>query len=252
MVKKPLLYRARPCQTICIVRLMLELRDICDAAFGTGRSQFILMNPDGTQLRKDGEVVREFGRRIGCQNWERLTPHGNRKKGISEAASASCDSMHQKSVQEHACHKNIGSQQPYLKPGSKGRGRFFDLLEGRSQGDWNISGMLVSLVAAIICHAFVGKANIYVDNISVALISLSLCVGLFCYLGYGGNAREVLRQLRRENMDLKKERHSFGLFLNEVGLDKEFEEWKEDRIEDDDEEEDYGDVVDDVIGNWLM
>ena len=89
------------------------------------------MNDNGRKVNKNNNMMKVLGKKIGHKDWESLTPHGNRKKGVTDAAKASTGALHNKMTRDHCRHTCEDSQKPYLKPGAKERAQFFDALEGK-------------------------------------------------------------------------------------------------------------------------
>ena len=127
---KPIEFRARPNSTLCVVRLLQELRyrnkRISD-------NDHLFIRDNGRKVYKNTPLMKELGKIIGVKDWERLTAHGNRKKGVTDSAKAGSGSLHNKLVMNHARHKCITSQNAYLKPGKEERQNFFDALDGKEQ-----------------------------------------------------------------------------------------------------------------------
>lgn len=91
----------------------------------------VFIRDTGRKVYKNTPLMKELGKLIGLKDWERLTAHGNRKKGVTDSAKAGSGSLHNKLVMNHARHKCITSQNAYLKPGKEERQNFFDALDGK-------------------------------------------------------------------------------------------------------------------------
>ena len=91
------------------------------------------MNDNGRKVNKNNNMMKVLGKKIGHKDWESLTPHGNRKKGVTDAAKASTGALHNKMTRDHCRHTCEDSQKPYLKPGAKERAQFFNALEGKKE-----------------------------------------------------------------------------------------------------------------------
>ena len=127
---KPIEYRARPDSTLCVVRLLQELRY---ANKRISENIHVFIRDSGRKVHKNAAMMKELGKLIGLKDWERLTSHGNRKKGVTDAAKAGSGSLHNKLVMTHARHKCITSQNAYLKPGKEERESFFNALDGKEE-----------------------------------------------------------------------------------------------------------------------
>ena len=124
----PILYRARPDSTLCVFRLLQQLRYKNERI--TERDE-VFINDNGRKVNKNNNIMKVLGKLIGVKDWQSLTPHGNRKKGVTDAAKASTGALHNKMSRDHCRHTCENSQKPYLKPGPKERAQFFDCLEGK-------------------------------------------------------------------------------------------------------------------------
>lgn len=91
----------------------------------------VFINDNGRKVNKNNNMMKVLGKVIGYKDWQSLTPHGNRKKGVTDAAKASSGALHNKMTRDHCRHSCEDSQKPYLKPGAKERAEFFDCLEGK-------------------------------------------------------------------------------------------------------------------------
>ena len=124
----PIVYRARPDSTLCVFRLLQVLRYKNERI--TSRAE-VFINDNGRKVNKNNSMMKELGRLVGVKDWHRLTAHGNRKKGVTDAAKASTGALHNKMARDHCRHTCEDSQKPYLKPGSEERAEFFNTLEGK-------------------------------------------------------------------------------------------------------------------------
>ena len=151
----------------------------------------------GRKVNRNSNLMKVFGKKLGIEKYNLMTAHGNRKFGVTKAARASTGSLHQEGVRQLARHKHISSQVPYLKPGRKERGDFFDALEGKKEEE--STGWFNPLTAV---KAFVGS-----------------------FFGRGEKKSTRLRELGVQNLELSNENFKLMQFLHVNGLTEEYEAW---------------------------
>ena len=190
---KPIEYRARPDNTICVVRLLGKLKRLNQRLYP--RNQHVFVMDSGRKVNKNSNLMKVFGKKLGIENYNLMTAHGNRTFGLTKAARASTGSLHQESVRQLARHKHIGSQTPYLKPGRKERGEFFDALEGKKE-----------------------EKTVWYNPVSAVKSFLGSIFG-------GGEKKDRVRELGMQNLELGNEICDMRQFLHVHGLTEEYEAW---------------------------
>ena len=161
------------------------------------RNPYVFVMDSGRKVNRNSNLMKVFGKKLGIEKYNLMTAHGNRKFGVTKAARASTGALHQEGVRQLARHKHISSQVPYLKPGRKERGEFFDALEGKKEEE--TTGWYNPLSAV---KAFVGS-----------------------FFGGGEKKATRMRELGVQNLELSNENCKMMQFLHESGLTEEYQAW---------------------------